>query len=148
MRRGGGSWGEEVVEEGVRRHVFRADLRQVLDGRLLRQAVEQLLDLRRKRDLRLRDVALASQRWGLGLAACPPSVESAVVVGVGHGRRADGGALDLERLEGAQVLAVVDQAGRAFGLALHPGLDARLVRAYAGRAQPDQGFGWVVLVGE
>src|SRR5688500_911252 len=136
MRRGGGSWGEEVVEEGVRSRL-RVDLRQVGDGGRL-EAVEHLLDLRRQRDLRLRDIGLARERRRLGLPTAPPAAEAAVVIGIGDRPRADRRALTLERLQGAEVLAVVDQAVRALGLALHPGLDARLVRADAGRAELDQ----------
>ena len=54
---------------------------------VLVSAVEQVLDLRRQRDLRLRDVALAGQRRRLGLAAAAPAAEAALVVGVGASRR-------------------------------------------------------------
>src|SRR5688572_16524892 len=145
MRRGGGSWGEEVVEERVWGRLC-VDLREVGDRGCPVQAVEELLDLRRQRDLRLRDVWLAWERRRLGLPAAPPAAEPAVVIGIGDRRRADRRALTLERLQGAEVLAVVDQAVRALGLALHPGLDARLVRADAGRAELDQGLGRIVLV--
>src|SRR6187397_946549 len=105
----GGSWREQVVEERFG-GVARPEVGRLGNGRLRRNAVEQFLDLRRQRDLRLGDVALAGQRWRLRLTPAASSAQVAPIVGVGSRGIADPGALTRERLlVVAQVLPVVDK---------------------------------------
>src|SRR5215208_6982109 len=97
MMRVGGSWREEVVEERFR-GVVRLGLGRLRDGGRLGDAVEQVLDLRRQRDLGLRDVALTGERRRLRLAPAASATQAAPVVRVRRRGIADPGALTLERL--------------------------------------------------